>query len=285
VPPSVLLKSKAMPANSVSFRTGATALSLTAVFSAAIVLAAVPVHALTSHDALTLTKPLFEPLNAASDVATRSLVWADFRIAVALFVVAPLFLFVWSLAEQRGADDAVKRILMGYWEASSLLMLTVFLNIAEVPTAAFTGLFVQALIVVSLSYWTDLLEEVSSSNTLISRVFRLWQPAAILAAGGGVLVQLPFQGCNFAPPMTSPMCSAWLEPPMAFHRLLIPGISPETLQSLATAGCAIYFSYLAYLVTFVIPTVGRMGRKDRNMFSSVSLLRSVGLISKDSKGT
>lgn len=238
--------------------------------------------------ALSLTEalvgPLFEPLNSDSAFWTRVLVWADFRVAVALFVISPLVLFFWSFA-RGGTDDAVKRVLIGYWEASSLLMLTVFLNIAEVPYAAFTGLFVQGMIPIALTWWTDLLSEIDQDESMLARMFRWWKYPAVAAAVAGVAIQVPFQGCNFVQSVSSnPMCAAWVEPPHAFHNLLISGIPPDTLQAIAVAGCAIYFGYLTYLASFVVPKVGRSGRKDRNMFSSVSMLKQLGWIHRDSVG-
>jgi Protein of unknown function (DUF3177) len=54
----------------------------------------------------------------------------------------------------------VKCISVRYWEASSLLMLTVFLNVTELLFALSIDIFVQAFIVISLSLWKYLPEEV-----------------------------------------------------------------------------------------------------------------------------
>lgn len=59
--------------------------------------------------------PLFAPLNAETPELLRALVWLDFRVAVALFVVSPLVLFLWSLVDNDSETDAVKRTLIGYW--------------------------------------------------------------------------------------------------------------------------------------------------------------------------
>jgi hypothetical protein len=228
--------------------------------------------------------PLFDALNPATDVLTRVVVWANFRVAVALFVIAPLALFFWSFAKG-GTEDAVKRVLIGYWQASSLLMLTVFLNIANLPSAAFTGLFVQCMIPVSLMWWDDLMQEIRKEDTPLARAFLLWRLPAIIASVAGVAVQLPFQSCNFVSnPVDNPMCAAWLEPPHAFHDIFLKGVPPSTLQSLAFGGCTIYFAYLFYLGAVVVPRVGRSGRKDRNIFSSVSALKLLGWIDRESTG-
>ena len=38
------------------------------------------------------------------------------RLAVVFFVAAPLVIWIWSLVVQTGKDDAVKRIMFGYWQ-------------------------------------------------------------------------------------------------------------------------------------------------------------------------
>jgi hypothetical protein len=233
-----------------------------------------------------LFAPLFEAINPNTDLFTRILVWSNFRVAVALFVVAPLVLFGWSFAKG-GTEDAVKRVLMGYWQASSLLMLTVWLNIAQVPVASFTGLFVQVMIPVALTWWTDLIEEIEEDKSALARAFLWWRTPAVVASFAGVAVQIPFQGCNFvANPAENPMCAAWLEPPLAFHNLdlISRNVPPSTLRDLALMGCSIYFIYLGYLITNVVPKVGRSGREDRNMFSSVSALKWLGWVDRDSVG-
>lgn len=231
-----------------------------------------------------LAGPLFAPLAPGEEAWVRALVWGDFRVAVALFVVSPMVLFLWSFWG-RAESDAVKRILVGYWQGSSLLMLTVFLNIAEVPVASFMGLFVQGVIAGSLLWWKDLLEEVEGDDGALATAFRAWRGPAVAAAVGGVVVQVPFQGCNFEGNVRgNAFCAPWLEPPLAFHDLLIPGVGVEVLQGIAYAGMAVYFGYLVWLLSNVLPRCGRSGRKDRNTFSSVSALKFFGLIDKDSPG-
>lgn len=164
-------------------------------------------------------------------------------------------------------------------------MITVFLNIANVSVASFTGLFVQALIPLSLIWWQDLTEEIAKDESALARAFRAWRGPAVVAAVSGVLLQIPFQGCNFSTnPMGNPICSSWLEPPYRFHELLLSGVSTDAMFALAAMGGTIYTVYLAWLSLAVLPRVGREGRKDRNCFSSVSALKWIGLISKDSPG-
>jgi hypothetical protein len=275
------VEAEAPPASADTFMNPTAAAA--ALAAAAAALQPLPAAALTA--AAAIAGPLFEPLNPDSPHLLRTLVWADFRIAVALFVVAPLVIFLWSFDTRAADTDAVKRVMVGYWQASSLLMLTVFLNIAHVPAGSATGLFVQALIPATLVWWKDLLAEIEADTGPLARAFRAWRRPAVAAAVGGALVQLPFQGCNFGgDPLQNPMCSAWLEPPHKFHRLLLPAVDPALLQTLAFAGCSIYAAYLVWLAAVVLPRAGRSGRKDRNVFSSVSALKFLGLIDRDSPG-
>ena len=70
-----------------------------------------------------------------------------------------------------------------YWQASSLLLLTVALNIQEANFGVFCGLAAQAMIVVSLWWWSDLNGELDAAP--LSRAFRAWRlPTSVAAAGG-----------------------------------------------------------------------------------------------------
>ena len=110
---------------------------------------------LLSLEPLNLLSPetTLAPINAASEPFVRSLVWTDFRVAVALFVVAPFALLAASVAARvpRTPDDrsrsaeTVLRLMTSYWQASSLLLLTVALNIQEANFGVFAGLAAQAI--------------------------------------------------------------------------------------------------------------------------------------------
>ena len=67
------------------------------------------------------------------------------RLAVVFFVTLPLLLWIWSLVKQKGKEDAVKRIMFGYWQAASLLMWTVYLQIGAQPISFATAAAVQVL--------------------------------------------------------------------------------------------------------------------------------------------
>ncbi|KAJ8906961.1 hypothetical protein NDN08_003444 [Rhodosorus marinus] len=221
-----------------------------------------------------LVSPLFDSLNMATPEWLRTLVWVDFRLALLLFVSYPLWLFIGSFGEE---NDALKRVMIGYWQASSLLMLTVFLNITEQPIGTFTGMFVQIMIPITIWWWKDLVAEIDADNSFMCQAFRLWRWPATVLSVMGTATQFSLQRCNFVSSLLAdPICGAWLEPPFNFHRLLIPFASTETLNAIAYAGLITYFGYLAYYVAVPLPRASRSGRKERDCFSSVSVLTSWG---------
>lgn len=230
--------------------------------------------------------PLFAPLDACTPHAVRTLVWLDFRVAVALFVISPLYLFFGSLVRgySSGVSDALTRVMAGYWQASALLLCAVLLHASDVPFAAFAGLLVQAVIAVSLNWWGDLLSEIDSSDGKLEGLFRAWRPVASVAAVVGVLVQMPFQGCNFLPSLSGDCnCVAWTEPPTRLFEIL-GGVDKAVLATLGDAGAAIYLGYLAYYVVVVLPRVGRSGRQERDVFTAVTLLNWLGLLAPEKGG-
>ena len=249
---------------------------------------------LLSLEPLNLLSPetTLAPINAASEPWVRSLVWTDFRVAVALFVVVPFGLLAASVAARvpREPDDRSKsaetvlRLMTSYWQASSLLLLTVALNIQEANFGVFAGLAAQAMIAVSLWWWSDLNGELDGDDEPLSRAFRAWRLPTTVAAGGGVVVQLPFQGCVGAPSLAGDaFCAPWLEPPKFAAGLVGLDASPA-LGAVADIGCVLYFAVLSYYTTVLLPAVGRSGRAARPTlmnFTPIGAWRALGFISDD----
>ena len=226
------------------------------------------------------------PLNAATEPWVRAVVWTDFRVAVALFVAAPFALLAASVVACRPGggrskgDEAALRYMTSYWQASSLLLITVLFNIEAAPIGAATGLIAQAMIALSLWWWADLSGDLDDAP--LSVAFKGWRAAATLAAVGGVAVQLPFQPCAFAPSglLADAGCAAWLEPP-AFAADLV-GLAPSpALSAIASAACALYAAVLAYYAAVLLPAVGRRGRAPRPGlmdFSPLGAWRELGFV-------
>jgi len=234
------------------------------------------------------------PLNEASEMWVRDLVWSDFRVAVALFVAVPLVLLSWAILERLPNDTNVKddrspiaetvlRLMTSYWQASSLLLLTVALNVLESNAGVFAGLFAQAMIFVSLWWWEDLNQELKTKDgELLGQIFLVWRGVASIAALAGVGIQAPFQGCLASNSLVGdPFCAPWLEPPKFAADLV--GLAPsETLSIAATSGCALYTIVLAYYVIVLLPSVGRSGRAARpslmNVATPIGVWRILGFI-------
>ena len=226
---------------------------------------------------------VLEPLNAATEPWVRSIVWTDFRVAVTLFVVAPLALLGWSVVSCRpsalggsanppSTSEVALRLMTSYWQASSLLLITVALNVQESQLGVATGLVAQAMIVVSLWWWKDLSDEIEGAEprSALVAAFASWRLLASAAATAGVLVQIPFQPCVSAPTLTADAsCAAWLEPPKFAARLIGLAPSPE-LGVVANGFCALYFAVLAYYGFVLLPKVGRGGRAPRTALMDVA---------------
>lgn len=236
----------------------------------------------------------------------RTIVWTDFRLAVAFFVISPLVLLCWSAIECRPnrttrmkspdpvplAADAILRILVGYWQASSLLLITVLFNIGASPIGVITGTVAQAMIFVSLNWWKSLNEEAASPSTNnespiypLSNAFTTWRTLTSIIAGIGVAIQLPFLPCATLPPSApfltnNPYCAAWLEPPsLAASLFNLPSSSP-VVENLAMTALGVYAVYLLYYVAVPLRDVGREGRAVRNSFTLVDPLIALGFLDK-----
>jgi hypothetical protein len=250
--------------------------------------------------ALLSPETVLDPLNASTEPWVRSVVWTDFRLAVSLFVAVPLALLGWSIYACRppalgGGErpdqtaDVSLRYMTSYWQASSLLLITVAFNIQQSPLGVPAGLIAQAMIVVSLWWWSDLNDELRTAAPSAQRsAFLTWRVLASLAAGGGVLVQAPFQPCVAMPALAADAsCAAWLEPPQ-FAAALV-GLSPSpSLGLLANSACALYFGVLAYYLGVLLPDVGRRGRAPRprvmNAASPIGAWRMLGFIGEQDAG-
>ena len=243
-----------------------------------------------------LTAPAtLAPLNTATEGWLREVVWLDFRLAVLLFVLTPLVLLGWRAVGCRpGAlrdtlSDAVLRVITGYWQASSLLLITVLLNIEASPLGVAAGLAAQGMILVSLWWWKDLGDDVAdAAPSALRSVFTVWRGLASVAAAGGVVLQIPGQTCLAVDDLVaSPSCAAWLEPPFAAATLA--GLPPPPLGlgeefSVAELALGVDLIYLCYYLAVVLPETGRCGRAPRSCFTWIDPLRQLGFLGEQELG-
>lgn len=177
----------------------------------------------------------------------------------------------------------------GSRQASSLLLITVMLNIGEVPISSFTGFCANLAIAVSLLWWKDLRAEIDAQETKTARLLRLWRPAALATAVGSGLLQLPFLHCAALPSpdisshalLRDPVCASSLEPPIALFRMLQPflPLTQQEIGALGGLGLGFYVTYLLYYIAFPLRISGRTGRKERQFWSIIDPLISLGWLS------
>jgi hypothetical protein len=185
----------------------------------------------------------------------RSLVWADYRLAVLFMVLIPLVLLIWAFVQKA---EAIQHLLVIYWRVSSLLAITVYLMIAELPVGFLASLGVLILIPISLWFWVDLNEEINDRQDRLKLALTSWRWAVTVYCALGVVFQLPFLRCGFSrEAIATPFCQVWLEAPFLFKNIFHANARVGTLGFLGVVGLIVYTLYLLY---FVFVKLGKQGR-------------------------
>jgi hypothetical protein len=185
----------------------------------------------------------------------RSLVWADYRLAVLFTVFIPLGLLLWAVLQKA---DAIVRLLIIYWKVASLLAITVYLMIAQLPWSFLTGIAALALIPTSLWFWIDLNEEIADRQGLLKRVVTSWRWAVTIYCAIAALGQAMYVNCAFTQgAIATPECQVWLEPPTLFQQIFHRDVKPSTLGFLATGALIVYVLCLAYFIFLKFKKQGR----------------------------
>ncbi|MBE9177391.1 DUF3177 family protein [Oculatella sp. LEGE 06141] len=186
----------------------------------------------------------------------RSLVWTDFRLALLFAVFIPLVLLIWAFMKK---SEAIQRLLIIYWRVSSLLAVTVYLFIGNLPISFVAGILASILIPISLWFWVDLNEEIDDlSPSSMKLSFTAWRWAISVYSVVGVLTSLPFLQCSVSTTAyATPFCQVWREPSLLFKEYFHAGYTPQFLGFLGIVGLVIYVLYLGY---FVLVRLGKQGR-------------------------
>jgi hypothetical protein len=186
----------------------------------------------------------------------RSLVWMDYRLAVLFTVILPLILLVWALVQRA---EAMQRLLIIYWRVSSLLAITVYLMIGNLPISFVSGFLARILIPLCLWFWIDLNEEIiEQRQTPLKLTFTAWRWAVSVYNILGVVASVPFLQCAVSQAtFATPLCQVWREPPLGFKNVFHGGYKPEFLGFLGIMALVIYVLYLGY---FVIVRLAKQGR-------------------------
>lgn len=172
----------------------------------------------------------------------ETLVRADFLVAVALLVVAPLILLVGA-----ARTPPVRDRLLVYWRASALLGITVYLWAGSVQVGFVTGYLARAII--PLALWRgDALHPLGQrlypdASDRLARAYRWWCRAAIAYNVMGLIYMLPLLSCAVGSD-ASAMCGAWYEPPQILTGTLHPDVSPLWLGRYGWLGLGAYAAYL-----------------------------------------
>lgn len=186
----------------------------------------------------------------------RSLVWLDYRLALLFTVILPLVLLIWAFVKRA---EAMQRLLIIYWRVSSLLAITVYLMIGNLPLSFISGFLAQLLIPLGLWFWVDLNEEIyEQPDSTLKLTFTSWRWAVSLYCLLSAIVDIPFLQCAFSQAtFATPFCQVWLEPPLGFKNAFHPNYQPGFLGFLGITALIIYVLYLGY---FVIVRLAKQGR-------------------------
>lgn len=186
----------------------------------------------------------------------RSLVWADYRVAVLFTVIFPLILLIWAFVQKA---DAMVRLLIVYWRVASLLAITVYLLIAGWPIGFVSGWCAGLLIPIALWFWVDVNEDIDDRpQSPLKLVLTSWRWAVSVYCVLGAIVTIPFLRCGFVSgTVRDGFCRVWLEAPLLFKDYFHHNSKPPFLGFIGMVGLFIYVLYLSY---FVLIRLGKQGR-------------------------
>lgn len=191
-----------------------------------------------------------------SEELLRSLVWTDFRLAVLFAVILPLVLLIWAFVQRA---EAMQRLLIIYWRVASLLVITIYLLIGNLPLSFISGILAGILIPVSLWFWVDLNEEITDQpRSPLKLSFTAWRWAMSVYCVIGVLASLPFLQCAVSTTTyTTPFCQVWREAPLLFQQYFHANYTNQFLGFIGILTLAIYVIYFGY---FVLVRLNKQGR-------------------------
>ncbi|MGC1393658.1 MAG: DUF3177 family protein [Coleofasciculaceae cyanobacterium] len=186
----------------------------------------------------------------------RSLVWTDYRLAVLFTVIIPLILLIWAFVKKA---DSILRLMIIYWRVASILAFTVYVLIAQWPIGFVSGWAGRILIPIALWFWIDINEDIEDQpRRPLKLALTSWRWAMTIYSALGAIATLPLLQCGFIPGVIkTPLCQAWLEPPLLFKQYFHANDKPEFLGFLGISALVLYVLFLAY---FVLIRLGKQGR-------------------------
>lgn len=186
----------------------------------------------------------------------ESLVWMDYRLAVLFTVFIPLTLLVWAVVQKA---EAIQHVLVIYWRVASLLMVTVYLLIGNLPISFLSAFMARVLIPVSLWFWVDLNEEIEEQRfSPLKLAFNAWRWAVTVYSALGAIAQLSTLQCGISrAAFEGAFCQTWRNPPLLYKQIFHAGSTEGYLGLFGIIGLIIYLLYLTYFVFFRLSRQGR----------------------------
>lgn len=185
----------------------------------------------------------------------RTLVWTDCRLALVFLVFFPLGLLVWAIIENA---QPISRLLVIYWRVASLLMITLYLMMAQVPLSFITLFLALLLIPASLWFWVDLNEEIDDRRGKLKLALTAWRWATTLFCLVSAVGLVPYLGCAVSnTAIAASHCQVWLEPAYGVAAIVHESSSVGRINILATLALILYGFYFGYFLLFRLSKQGR----------------------------
>lgn len=185
----------------------------------------------------------------------RTLVWTDCRLALVFLVFFPLGLLVWAIIENA---QPISRLLVIYWRVASLLLITMYLMMAQVPLSFVTLFLALLLIPASLWFWVDLNEEIDDRRGKLKLALTAWRWATTLFCLFSAAALAPSLGCaGSKAAIATPQCQVWLEPAYGVAAIAHGSTGVSRINILATLALILYGFYFGYFLLFRLSKQGR----------------------------
>ena len=189
--------------------------------------------------------------------ALQSFVWTNYRLAVFFTVLCPLGLMIGSFMKK---THAISNLLIIYWRVASLLLITVYLMMAENALGYLTGLIALGLMPLSLWFWVDLNEEIVDQQGTFKILFTAWRWAVSLYCAIAFIFQLTSLNCLFSgEALATDSCQVWLKPSIGFGQIFHSDLAEASgrLGLVAVVGLIIYGLYFINFLTLRLSKKGR----------------------------
>ena len=184
----------------------------------------------------------------------RSLIWTDYRLALVFAVLLPIGLLVWSIMQRA---KPITHLLVIYWRVMILLIIALYLMIAQSPFSFIVRSGALSLMAISLWFWVDLNEEIEDRRGELKLAFTTWRWAMTLYCSLAALGQVYFWQCLSSKAIATKLCQVGLEPPFGFRELVHANTNVSRLGFLAVTALVVYVLYLVYFLIFRLTKQGR----------------------------